>query len=244
MQPTIAVQSISETQKKKIHLKLAAAIYEGGLPFRTFEVSNKPAMRDLFQSLNPSYLPPSRIDLGSHLLDEVYDQRYQEVVRRVTSASYLNFTTDEAESTNGDRIFNLSLNLLREGSFHLRSLSSGATPHTAENIAKVLIEQLNLWTNGDLSRVNSITTDTCSTMRSMHEMLRRIPGLQHVFFTLCDSHGLQLLIKDILQLPWFKELMKKISKLVSAFRKSPLQLAILREHQKKEYGRHRALILR
>lgn len=81
-------------------------------------------------------------------------------------------------------------------------------------------------------------------MRKLHEILQATPELNHVFFTLCDSHGLQLLIKDILHLPWFADVAKSISKIVGGFKKAPLQLAILREHQKLEYGKHKAFIIR
>jgi hypothetical protein len=106
------------------------------------------------------------------------------------------------------------------------------------------MDELSIWTDGNFERVNSINTDTCSTMRKLHDVLQAKPELEHVFFTLCDSHGLQLLIKDILQIPWFASVVKRISKIVGDFRKSLLQLAILREYQMLEYGKHKAFIIR
>ncbi|THV67714.1 hypothetical protein D6D28_07277 [Aureobasidium pullulans] len=38
--------------------------------------------------------------------------------------------------------------------------------------------------------------DTCATQRRVHELVAQHPEIQHVFTVLCDSHGLQLLIKD------------------------------------------------
>lgn len=57
------------------------------------------------------------------------------------------------------------------------------------------------------------------------------------------SHGLQLLIKDILNLPWFHDLWVQATAVVTAFRKSPLQLALLRDKMQDLYGRHQALTL-
>ena len=68
--------------------------------------------------------------------------------------------------------------------------------------------------------------------------------LQHCFFILCDSHGLQLLIKDILQLPWFSGIAQRAQKVVTAFKRSKLQLAILRQYQMEKYGCTKAFILR
>ena len=109
---------------------------------------------------------------------------------------------------------------------------------------KIVVNELHIWTNSQLERVNSINTDTCSTMQKLHEILQITSELEHVFFTLCDSHGLQLLIKNILELPWFADVAKSISKIVEGFRKAHLQLAILREFQKLKYGRHKAFIIR
>ena len=81
-------------------------------------------------------------------------------------------------------------------------------------------------------------------IRGMHETLQEQPELKHVFFTLCNSHGLQLLIKDILKLLWYSGVVKSISKIVATFKKSPLQMAILREHQMAVYGKHKEFILR
>ena len=242
-QGVLSVQRLSSTNKKLIDLRLCAAIFEGGLSFNTFDPS-KPAMSEFLRSLNASYKAPSRKDIGGRFLDEVYAQRKERVLRIMEGIQHLNFAVDESDSIRKDRIFNLSLNLMDNGVYHLKSLCTGSDTHNAENISRIVVEQLNEWTGGNLQKVNSVATDTCNTMRSMHEILCRRPELSHVFFTLCDSHGLQLLIKDILQLPWFKEVMQKVTRVVTAFRKSPLQLAILREYQQKEYGRYRAFILR
>jgi hypothetical protein len=51
----------------------------------------------------------------------------------------------------------------------------------------------------DLKRMSSLSTDTCATMQKTWTGLEKHPLLKHLFFVPCDSHGLQLLIKDILE---------------------------------------------
>jgi hypothetical protein len=241
IQAMLSPPKTSMQKKDLLDLKFAAAVYEAGHPFTMYE---KPAIQEAFQLLDPSYTPPSAKLLGTRLLEEAYMREREEVGRRIASAKYLNFTTDESDSVRRDRIANLSANLLHDGAFHLRSLCTGSTTHSAENLANLVMDELSIWTDGNFERVNSINTDTCSTMRKLHDVLQAKPELEHVFFTLCDSHGLQLLIKDILQIPWFASVVKRISKIVGDFRKSLLQLAILREYQMLEYGKHKAFIIR
>ena len=96
---------------------------------------------------------------------------------------------------------------------------------------------------GQLERINSLSTDTSDTMFSIHRRLAQYPELKHIFFIPCDSHGLQLLIKNVLGLPSFKAILEKGQKIAKVFKKSPLQLARLRVLQQEIYGQHRSLCL-
>jgi len=78
-----------------------------------------------------------------------------------------------------------------------------------------------------------------STWRCLHDY----DDLKHMFFIPCDSHGLQLLIKDLLSLPPLKLLLDQAQAVVKAFHKSRLQLARLREHQITLYSKKQALCI-
>ena len=97
---------------------------------------------------------------------------------------------------------------------------------------------------GNLSRINSLSTDTCDTMLKTHWLLQQYSELKHVFFIPCDSHGLQLLVKDVVTLPIFETTLNKAQKIVKAFKKSPLQLARLHNLQEELYdGKRKSLCL-
>jgi hypothetical protein len=72
---------------------------------------------------------------------------------------------------------------------------------------------------------------TCATMRSTWTGLESSEGLSHVLLIPCDSHGLQLLIKDRLQEPNTAEVMAKAHTIVISFHRSKKQYAILRAKQ-------------
>ena len=53
--------------------------------------------------------------------------------------------------------------------------------------------------NRPWSEVNSIATDTCPAQQNAGLEISLRPDQKHIFIIGCDSHGLQLLIKDILK---------------------------------------------
>src|SRR5579859_6420343 len=91
--------------------------------------------------------------------------------------------------------------------------------------------------------LNSITNDTCSTMFSMWGEIKKFPEFKHVFFVPCDSHGLQLFVKDLLKTPRFENIIQQAQSLISAFKKAPLQYARLRKLQSDCYGHEQSLVL-
>ena len=74
------------------------------------------------------------------------------------------------------------------------------------------------------------------------EKLRQKPGYTYLEWIPCDSHGLNLLIQDIFKLSVCSVTLKSATDWVTHFKKSSKQYHILRGCQRKEYGRHRALI--
>ena len=97
--------------------------------------------------------------------------------------------------------------------------------------------------NTELPFINSVATDTCSTMRSFWTKPGAKPRYKLTFFVLCDSHSLQLLIKDILEFPVFSTTMTGCNGIVSHFSSSHKQLALLRSYMVSELGKTYALIL-
>jgi hypothetical protein len=55
-------------------------------------------------------------------------------------------------------------------------------------------------TKGQLWRIISLATDTCPTNQNVWIHLSNHPKMKHVITVPCDSHSLQLLIKDLLTL--------------------------------------------
>lgn len=91
--------------------------------------------------------------------------------------------------------------------------------------------------------IGSMTTDTCATMRLFWEFCEQSKELTHVVFAPCDSHGLQLIIKDLCESAWFAPILNGAQSIARGFHKAKKQYAILREIQEEIYRKQQALIL-
>jgi hypothetical protein len=200
-------------------------------------------MKKFLSALNPAYKgPPTRKTIAGPLLDAAYSEIKGKVDAILNDLDWLNIVTDESNDINHSRICNISIHT-PYGSLHYISEDIGAKRMDAAGYANWLRTHLQKLTDNDFARINSIATDTCNTMLSMRKELLQSPDFKHVLFIPCDSHGIQLLVKDLLSIPRLQTILNKAQAIVKAFRKAPLQYARLREIQLEIYNEHRSLIL-
>lgn len=230
---------IPKEERQTLDHLFANVCYLQALPFNLYESE---AMKNALHRLNSAYKPPNRKAVGGPLLLTSYDSLQLQVLATVANLEYINVISDESSNINRSRIFNTCLHT-PQGALHWISQDIGAKRLTAENSATMLHQLMGEISNGKYSRINSLSTDTCDTMLKTHWNLQQYPELKHVFFIPCDSHGLQLLVKDVLSLRAFKTILDNAQKIAKAFKKSPLQLARLRDFQNDIYGEHKSLCL-
>lgn len=148
---------------------------------------------------------------------------------------WLNITTDGFESRNGDRIVNFAVSTTKGTSFSIKNITTGDLTQSASYLVARFVEAVTKVTGGDLTRVNSIATDTCSAMRAFHSELKSHSDLSHVLISLCDSHGIQLLIKDIVDsgtngpVEHYKVLLNQAQQISLQVRHSPKSYAHIKE---------------
>ena len=239
-QKLLDVPTISKEEKGILDELFAAVCYEEGLPFTTFE---KPAMQRALHRLNPAYTPPTRKPIAENLLDNAYDKVKAKVDAHLDTLSHLNIVTDESSNINRSRIANISVHTV-DGSFHWLSEDIGAMQSNAINVADWLEQHLIKLTNGNLQRISSLATDTCPTMIAMWREIRTKPSLRHILVIPCDSHGIQLLIQDLIKsIPAFSKVHDNAQSIAKAFKNSPIQYARLRDIQEEVYKKKYAMIL-
>jgi hypothetical protein len=175
----------------------------------------------------------------------------EKVLAVISKNQGLNVSTDESAIATKERVVNFFI-LCNLGSFCIKQGAIPTSEFGAEKQAdwlKAQIKELKVrykaefGQNAKLPPINSVSTDTCSTIRLMWMHLRSKPRFQRTLFIPCDSHGLQFIIKDIISLDLFKDTITMCNKIVAHFRLTQKQLALLRHYQHEIYGKIYALTL-
>ena len=141
------------------------------------------------------YRPPNQFLISGDLLDQQYTEVKGKVDTLLRGQDSLNFVLDESTNISSHRIINLSVVIPRYRSIFLANESVGKEDLTASFFTNWFIQRASEY---NLSRISSLTTDTCAIMRNTWTGLEKLDSLLHTLFIPCDSHGLQLLIKDLL----------------------------------------------
>ena len=85
----------------------------------------------------------------------------------------------------------------------------------------------------DLKSIAWIATDTCAAALKCQKLIASDPRFSHVLLIPCDSHRLQLLLKDVLECPGIIEIARDVHKVTTYLKNAHLQFARLRRHQQK-----------
>jgi hypothetical protein len=235
---TLEIRTMPLSKQEKAAKMAATAIFTTGLSFSLLENDK---MKAFLHFLEPSFRPPTG-DTIEGWLNTVWAEYREKVLEHVAKAKFINIIIDGSDDTAGNRLINVSFQIPNATAFYWETIDTGTARHSAEGYLS-LIEPIILdLVGGDTSKINSVVTDTNSTMRLFHQKMAERPAFSHILYTLCDSHGFQLLIKDILQTePWNKTFIET-SKIITTFKKSKIQLAVLRKFQVQKYGQRRSLI--
>ena len=219
---------------------IAMAIYTGARPF---SLSQDYYLIKAFKILDSTFTLPDRFAISTNLLDKCYDKVKENVDKKLAGLRHLNFSFDESTNIRNQRILSVSLSV---PSFSLFILSADIedTHMDSRGVSSFVLNKLEAYFQSPSiwSRVNSLTTDTCNVMKAAWDTMRQDPRLKHCFFVPCDSHGLQLLIKDVLHLPKIHSTFSAASNIVGYFRSSPKQQAILGAIQSYLYKKQYSLI--
>jgi hypothetical protein len=195
-QRTLTVSSLSIVRKRKLDSMAAMAIFMGARPFQLYE---EPYMNSfIIEASDGVYRPPGRRLIGGELLEQQYLELEKKIESLIRSQDKLYFVLDESPNISSQRIVNISIVIPHFGSIFLANENVGNQDLNTLFFVNWFLRKTAPY---DLSRVSSLTTDTCTTMRSTWTGLESVNQLSHVLFILCDSHGLQLLIKDLLEQP-------------------------------------------
>ncbi|EED14263.1 conserved hypothetical protein [Talaromyces stipitatus ATCC 10500] len=235
--------------KETLDRALARAIISGNQPFNLF---TQPVMRELLHLLRPNYVPPDRHTIADKILPQLYTECRAKGISELRRIQYLNITVDETLNINLERVIVMTITTSQRSWFYtLKNMEDQEL--NAPMIADWIFQQLQAFLTElfgeriDWKVINSLSTDTCPLMRAVSKLLLQKPQLKHTFMIPCDSHGLQLIFKDLLDMKasktvTVKQIFKEASEIVSFFHNSPLQYARLQKIHIKHKNRRQVLI--
>ena len=195
----------------------ALMVYQKGLPLGFFDDQ---VMLNFLKYLQPAYTPPTRRQLAEGLLDTEYEAVKAHVDEAIDQELNLNIQFNESKNSAHNRILNITVGTAA-GAFYYNNIDIAAATLSASMMATTIEEECVKICKSDLSRINSIAGDTCSTNLAIFKQLQSQPTLKHSFFIPCDAHSLQLLIKDICNHNTMKDIVATADNLVSHFKHSP-----------------------
>jgi Protein of unknown function (DUF 659)/hAT family C-terminal dimerisation region len=243
IQQQLNVATMTIQQQLELDNKCAMAVYTQGLPFTTWE---PPVMRDFLTALQPAYRTPSPYQLSGPLLDNNFETMKSNIDDIIEKSPRVDLIIDESNTISNNRVINVSVHTASGVFFHETSelpADDIDSNWLVDFIETGVVPKLRL---GDKS-INSLASDTCATMRSLWAKLKHKPEYNHTIFIPCDSHGIQLLIKDVLNSktldPWLSNTFKTAQKIVAFFSNAKKQLAFLRQHQKQHYGHYKSFVI-
>ncbi|KAJ6436477.1 sugar hydrolase [Purpureocillium lavendulum] len=232
------LDSVSKASKDALDRQVAIAIFVSG---KTYSLYEEPETLKLFQMLNAAYKPPDGNRIAS-FLEPVYVDYRQRVKALLDDAPHLNIIFDASDDISSNRIINVAVEIPNSVAFYWTTFDTKDHDHRALATLSLVRPAIVDIFGHDFSRLNAICTDTCSTMRKLHREMKALPEFSHCLYVLCDSHGLQLLVKDIVESKRWMPTFGKVTYLIGFFKKAKLQLSRLRIHQQECYGRRKAFI--
>ncbi|RKF64390.1 hypothetical protein GcC1_132026, partial [Golovinomyces cichoracearum] len=180
------------SENTSLEQPFAKAVYTSTANFALFDT---PERSDFFKRVN--FKPPTRQRLGGPLLEDICKEIKTQVQEVVDNTSGLQIVTDGSANMTKVHIENTSF-LTDRVSFYHASTAIGfhtASVHfTYNNVVKHAREL----THGNLAKWASYSSDTCATQKSFWEIMNSTAETKHVLTVPCDSHGLQLIFKDLL----------------------------------------------
>lgn len=253
-QPAIfqhAFIKFSNNHKAYIKHLLARACFIQNLPFDVYEQRKDEAPNAILKALRAIHpdapIPSPKAIANEHLLHE-YNVVKEQVMAKIEATRYLNLVSDETTNIRREQVQNLCVNTPEYGAFYVVSEQVKDVTLSHDKVADWVIKHtLNDLLDGNeekLERVNSIAFDNATTMQAAARLVKTYPGWKHVFLIGCDSHGLQLFIKDIvMEVKFIEEVFKTAQLLARAFANAHKMLKILRGWMLKIFGKVHSLVL-
>lgn len=180
----------------------AMAVFMANLLFTHYK---NPYVKTFYLNLSPKCKMPDHKALSGLLLDQCYNETQKKIQQRLDRSQYLNFYTDRSDNIRKKQVVNFLVNVhksgLKKGCYYLEQEINGSKTMDVTAQFALLYPKMLTATSSNIQKANNLTTVTCTAMQALWNTISRNLKTSHIFCILCDSHGINLFIQDILTLP-------------------------------------------
>lgn len=200
--------SLSAEEKKDVSSKFANLFYRTGISFR---LADSDAMKDFVKSLNPDYADsiPSSKALSGSLLDQQFAKCSKVLENIMEAKENLSLISDGWTNVRGDHIVNFCIKAPNQKPFFYTSINTSGIAQNARAVADSIIsviEQLGF------EKFNCVITDNAPVMRAAWKLIEE--KFPHISAYGCAAHGINLLIKDVLDTTENSKTIKEADKII------------------------------
>lgn len=188
--------------------KLANFFFRSGVSLRLLDSAT---FKDFVNTINPSYAAslPTAKKLSGPLLDQQYKKCQDQLSKVLDSSLNLTLFSDGWTNVRGDHLVNFCIKAPEQKPIFYRSVNTSGKAQNAVSIAE---EIMNVIDELGSEKFCCIITDNAPVMKLSWKIIEA--KYSSIAAYGCAAHGLNLLVKDILDTPENVKLMKNAEKII------------------------------
>lgn len=199
---------LTEEKVQEIQTKLANFFFRTGISLRLVESE---AFKSLISSLNPAFTTsiPNAKKLSGPLLDQQYEKSLERLKIILESSENLTLVSDGWTNVRGDHIVNFCIKSSDLKPFFYTSINTSGISQNAPAVAAAIIKVLE---ELGAQRFNCVITDHAPVMKAAWKLIET--KFPHISAFGCAAHGVNLLIKDIVNTTENSKTIKEAEKII------------------------------
>ncbi|KAJ8576430.1 hypothetical protein ON010_g2780 [Phytophthora cinnamomi] len=195
-----SLKSLNQQQEENFQ-RVAMGLSATGIPFRVIDDPH-------FQAIFDCELP-SRRQISGRLLDMLFQRELLRIIAIMRGATEWTLVTDGRSNVNGDSVINFVFVNTKLSPIFWKSIDTMAEVHTGRYIADTIltaIQEVQVAVGRNV--VTAVVSGNAANMKKAWKLVRKErPGM---VCTSCTAHGMNLLVKDIFRLTFFKNVLEKL----------------------------------
>lgn len=197
------VDILTDADEKEIDLKMAIFFFRTAQSFRTIEAQS---FRDMVIKLRPSMTDrvKSASTLRGPMLDKVYGIVKKETVDKIAESKSFIVISDGWTNVNKQHIINFIVQIPSKKPFFYKSVNTSHMTLNAETMKELIVDVAK---EIGIEKWVGLLTDNANVMQATADLIEKEYPL--VFCNDCLSHGQNLFIKNVCELPTVQLLIKK-----------------------------------